>query len=169
MAGTDVSIAAVAAIDRILPDGTGGQFMLNLIATESDYGKAPGTFRQSGDRGLTQINTGPEGAFREVQRRVGIPGNRVAEAAEKLKAIGIDVAKLTVRDLDKPIVAVAMARLYMLADPRPIPKDVQGQAALWKSHYNTWKGAGKESRFPRQGQFLHDAGAQCRRSELRAR
>lgn len=141
--GPEVSIAAVQAIERVLPDGTGGQFMLNLIATESDFGRAAGTFRKNGDKGLTQINTGDMGAFKEMIARANTEGDPIREKALKLKsALGIDIAGATTSDLDRPLYAVAFARLYMTVDPRQIPKDVEQQGVIWKDHYNTVEGAG---------------------------
>lgn len=149
-AGPDVTMRAVAAVEQVLPDGTGGAFMLNVAAVESDFGQAAGAFRASGDRGIMQINDGDMGAFNEIKRRAQIPGDRIYNAALKLKTIGLDVAGITKSDLDKPLVSVAMARLYMLTDDKPIPQDVAGQAEAWKRHYNTVEGAGTVDDFIRK-------------------
>jgi hypothetical protein len=38
---------------------------------------------------------------------------------------------------------IAMARVHYFRSPKAIPKDLQGWAELWKSHYNTHLGKGK--------------------------
>lgn len=145
-AGFDVTKAAVDAVEAVVPDGTGGQFMLRTAAHESRFGEAPGSFRLAGDRGIFQINTGS--AFVEVKRRIALGKGRVAEAAAQLKAAGVvDLANVTEADLDKPVVSAAMARLYYLTHEAPIPKDLDGQARYWKQYYNTDMGAGTPEQF----------------------
>lgn len=157
-AGPEITKSAIAQIDRVLPDGTGGAFLMNIASVESDFGRAEGTFRAAGDVGIMQINTGDYGAFKEVQRRARIPGDPIQRAAEKLKAVGVDVAGMTKSDLYKPLHNVAIARLYMLADNRPIPADVEGQAQIWKDHYNTEAGAGTVSDFiSKAGRYAMDS------------
>lgn len=148
-AGFNVTANAVAAVDAIIPDGTSGQFMMRVAAQESNFGKAGGTFRTRGDRGIFQVNTGS--GFVEVVRQAQSGTGRVYEASQKLKnsVLGIDVANLTAADLDKPVVAAAVARLYFLVTSRDIPQDVAGQADLWKDHYNTRLGAGTTGQFIR--------------------
>ena len=41
--------------------------------------------------------------------------------------------------------AVAMCRIHYYRKPGAIPKDVHGQAAYWKLHYNTPEGKGTEA------------------------
>ncbi len=43
--------------------------------------------------------------------------------------------------------ACAMARIHYLRDPNPIPTTLEGQAAYWKSVYNTFLGAGTVSKY----------------------
>ena len=146
--GFDVTAAAVAAIDQVIPDGTGGQFMMRVAAHESRFGTVSGTFRPSGDRGIFQVNT--SSGFVEVVNQVRSGQGRVYEASQKLKQqLGIDVAQLTAADLDRPVVAAAVGRLYFLVTSREIPQDVAGQAQLWKDHYNTRLGAGTAEQFVR--------------------
>jgi hypothetical protein len=146
-AGESVTVGAIQQIENILPDGTGGQFLLNVALAESNMGLHPDTFRAAGDRGIWQINDGPTGAMVELRRRARIPGDPIQVAAEKLKVLGVDVANVTSSDLDKPIVSAALARLYFMTQPGQIPQDADGQAALWKSAYNTVAGAGSEAGF----------------------
>jgi hypothetical protein len=157
--GPDVAIAAAKAIDDVLPDGQGGQFLLNIAAMESNFGKAEGTFRVKGDRGITQINVGENGAFLPMVARANEPGDPIYVAAQKLKArYGIDIANAIPSDLDKPIYAMAFARLYMLTDPRPIPADLEAQGLIWKSHYNTVEGDGLVYGTPQRPGWMETAG-----------
>ena len=147
-AGKDVTFGAIRAIEQVLPDGTGGQFMLNTAIAESKMGTAPNTFRPVGDRGIFQVNDGPSAAFAEVKRRANIPGDPIAVAAARVeRAFGISIANATRDDLEKPIVNAAFARLYYMRAPGPIPQDAQGQAELWKTHYNTELGSGTVESF----------------------
>lgn len=43
--------------------------------------------------------------------------------------------------------ATAMARVHYLRDPRPIPKDLEGQAEYWKRVYNTHLGKGTPEKY----------------------
>ena len=147
--GFDVTANAVSAVDAIIPDGTGGQFMMRVASQESNFGMAHGTFRSQGDRGIFQVNTGS--GFVEVVRQARSGQGRVYRAAEALKnsVLGIDVANLSAADLDKPVIAAAVARLYFLVSSRDIPQDVEGQGQLWKDHYNTRFGGGTAAQFVR--------------------
>lgn len=146
--GVHVAAAAAATIDRVLPDGTGGDFLMRIAAQESNFGKAKGTFRPSGDKGITQVNT--RSGFREVKRRIAMGEGRVWAAAQKLKNdLGLDLTNLQPDDLDKPLVAMAVARLYVEAVGKPVPSDLEGQARWWKRHYNTYLGSGTADQFVR--------------------
>ena len=154
-AGFDVAATAASLVDRVLPDGTGGTFLLRIAAQESNFGKAAGTFRLRGDKGMTQVNTGS--GFKEVKRRVAMGKGRVWAAAQVVKReLGIDVDQITAADLDKPLVAMAVARLYVEAVGRSVPQDVAGQAAWWKRHYNTYLGAGTPEEFMRSARKVPD-------------
>ena len=147
-AGFDVAAAAAATVDSVLPDGSGGTFLLRIAAQESNFGMAAGTYRLSGDKGMTQVNTGS--GLKEVQRRIAQGSGRVWEAAQVLnQRLGLDLNNLTKDDLDRPIVAMAVARLYVEAVGRAVPQDLAGQAAWWKRHYNTHLGAGTAAQFVR--------------------
>jgi hypothetical protein len=147
-AGFDVAAAAAAVVDGALPDGTGGTFLLRVAAQESNFGLAQGTYRLSGDKGMTQVNTGS--GFKEVKRRIAMGQGRVWEAAQVLnQRLGLDLNNLTKDDLDKPVVAMAVARLYVEAVGKPVPADLEGQAQWWKRHYNTYLGSGTAQQFVR--------------------
>lgn len=147
-AGFDVAAAAAATVDSVLPDGSGGTFLLRIAAQESNFGMAAGTYRLSGDKGMTQVNTGS--GLKEVQRRIAQGSGRVWQAAQVLnQRLGLDLNNLTKDDLDRPIVAMAVARLYVEAVGRQVPQDLAGQAAWWKRHYNTHLGAGTAAQFVR--------------------
>jgi len=146
--GYDVALAAVKEIELLLPDGTGGDFMLNTALVESNFGKADGSFRDSGDIGIWQINAGSNGAYVEIKRRIALGDNVVARGAAVLeKGLGIDIANATKEDLKKPLVSAAYARLYYLTISRGIPNGVAEQGKIWKEHYNTHLGAGSEDGF----------------------
>lgn len=147
-AGFDVAAAAAATVDSVLPDGSGGTFLLRLAAQESNFGMAAGTYRLSGDKGMTQVNT--SSGFKEVKRRIAMGSGRVWEAAQVLnQRLGLDLNNLSKEDLDRPIVAMAVARLYVEAVGRPVPQDLAEQALWWKRHYNTHLGAGTADQFVR--------------------
>lgn len=147
-AGFPVAAAAAAVVDKVLPDGTGGTFLLRLAAQESNFGTAAGTFRLSGDKGMTQVNTGS--GFKEVKRRIAMGEGRVWAASKRLEQeLGLDLSNIQPADLDKPVVAMAVARLYVEAVGKPVPADVEGQARWWKRHYNTVLGTGTADQFVR--------------------
>jgi hypothetical protein len=153
--GFDVAAAAASQIDSVLPDGTGGTFMLRVAAQESAFGTANGTYRMIGDKGMMQTNT--RSSVIEVKRQIASGKGRAFAANEKLKAqLGIDLAKVTDDDLDKPLVSMAMARVYAEVVGTPIPQDVEGQAAWWKRHYNTYAGAGTPDQFIRNASKVPD-------------
>jgi hypothetical protein len=145
-AGLPVAAVAAKTIDAVLPDGTGGDFLMRIAAQESNFGKAEGTFRLSGDKGMTQVNT--RSGFREVKRRLAMGKGRVFNAAVKLRdELGLDLFNLQPADLDRPVVAMAVARLYIEAVGQPVPQDVAGQGRWWKQHYNTYLGTGTAEQF----------------------
>jgi hypothetical protein len=154
--GYDVAKAAVDEIEKVLPDGTGGVFLMNVALVESKFGKAEGTFRNSGDMGIWQINAGSMGAYKEIKNRIARGNNPVATAARKLESeLKINLAGATKEDLKKPLVSAAFARLYFVASTTPIPQDVEGQARLWKDFYNTYLGKGSVDGFIRTvGKFV---------------
>lgn len=47
------------------------------------------------------------------------------------------------------IFSIAMCRVHYLRDSKPIPSDLEGQAAVWKRCYNTHLGAGTEEEYIR--------------------
>lgn len=154
-AGYDVAAATASAIDSVLPDGTGGTFLMRVAAQESAFGTAAGTYRMIGDKGMMQTNT--MSSVKEVKRQIAFGKGRVFEAAQKLKnQLGIDIAAITEEDLDKPLVSMAVARLYVEAMGGSVPQDVEGQAAWWKRHYNTHLGAGTVEQFVRNAERVPD-------------
>jgi hypothetical protein len=145
-AGESLVKQVVQYIDELLPDGTGGAFLGRIAATESDFGRAGGTYRPRGDKGIWQINTGS--AFVEVKRLIKQGKGKVFEAYQHIKReTGIDLSQATEDDLDKPLISGLFARLYFERRGREIPKDIPGQARLWKDYYNTYLGAGKPEHF----------------------
>jgi hypothetical protein len=45
--------------------------------------------------------------------------------------------------------AIAMCRVFYLRKPGALPSSIEGMAAYWKKHYNTYLGAGTEEEFIR--------------------
>lgn len=43
--------------------------------------------------------------------------------------------------------AICFARIHYLRVPEPLPTTIEGYAAYWKKHYNTYLGAGTEEEF----------------------
>lgn len=155
-AGFDVAAAAAAVVDSVVPDGTSGTFLLRIAAAESNFGMAGGTYRLRGDKGMTQVNTGS--GFKEVQRQIAKGEGRVYAAARALQdQLGLDLMNLRPDDLDKPLVAMAVARLYIEAVGRPVPQDLEGQARWWKRHYNTHLGTGTVAGFVKSGGKVPDS------------
>lgn len=144
-AGPGVVASVVGFIDSVLPDGTGGSFLARVAAQESANGTAAGTFRMRGDKGIWQVNTGS--GYSEVKRLIGLGSGRVYDAYLAVKEkTGIDLAKATPDDLDKPLISGLFARLYFEKKGK-VPTDILGQARLWKDHYNTYLGAGSVDGF----------------------
>lgn len=136
--GEDVSLGAVSAVLAALPgDENLGQFMVNLISAESDFGRAKGTFRAEGDRGLGQVNDTGTGALVEVQRRARVPGDPMYAANQIAKArLGIDVTTLAPSDLESPLANVLVSRMYLMRTQLPVPADATAQAEYWRDWYN---------------------------------
>lgn len=154
-AGYDVAAATASAIDSVLPDGTGGTFLMRVAAQESAFGTLNGTYRMIGDKGMMQTNT--MSSVQEVKRQIAFGKGRVFDAAQKLRnQLGIDIAAITEEDLDKPLVSMAVARLYIEAMGGSVPQDVEGQAAWWKRYYNTVKGKGTVEEFLISAQKVPD-------------
>lgn len=144
--GKPVVEDVVSAIDGVFPDGTGGRFLRNIAAVESNFGQADGTFRTMGDKGIWQINTGKSAAFAELKRVMAIPGHKIAKMADKAQqTFNLPLREMEIEDLDKPLVNGLLARLYMEhkfgSRLRP-GLTVEDEARLWKTHYNTYLGAG---------------------------
>lgn len=158
-AGKNVASAAAQVVDSITPDGSGGAFLFRVAAQESTFGTAPGSFRLTGDRGMTQISSV---GLKEINRRTAIQGDRVNRMAVKLqsglaaKGINVNLMNLSASDLDKPVVAMAAARLYMEVVGKPLPADIEGQARWWKTNYNTYLGAGTAAQFVRNATAAGD-------------
>lgn len=146
--GIDVTKAAINTIQEVLPDNTGGKFMLNIAAVESNFGRAKDAFRNHGDMGLFQINTGTYGGWLDMKRRAAIVGDPVWAANNRLKAskIGFDVLSATQDVLNTPIGGAAAARLFLVLrnGNRDLPTTVAAQAKWWKKWYNSTDGSGTE-------------------------
>jgi len=136
--GKGVVLGSINRVGDLFGDDIDMRQLIAAIASqETKFGAVDGTFREIGDRGLTQMNT--ESGWVEVQRLAAIPGSEVYEMNEKAKAaFGIDVTQLTSRDLDKPLVAVLATRMYLSRASEEVPdaNDHEEQARYWTAWYN---------------------------------
>lgn len=57
---------------------------------------------------------------------------------DKIEAeLDIDWTSTSWADLEKPLYSGLAARLFLARLSAPIPRDLNGQAQYWKTHYNT--------------------------------
>jgi len=115
-------------------------FLNDTANIESSYGKHRNTFtNKSGARGIMQIV--PSQSLAELQRRIDINNPTMVKYNEKLKSnFNIDLTTVTAKDLEIPLVNVAVARGYYMIFPEPIPTDKVKQAEYWLKNYNTGDG-----------------------------
>ena len=87
-------------------------FLNDTANMESSYGMHRNTFtNKSGARGIMQIV--PSQSLAELQRRIDINNPTMVKYNEKLKSnYNIDLTTVTAKDLEIPIVNVAVARGY---------------------------------------------------------
>lgn len=139
--GPESLISTIQHSERHWPDGTQGNLLYNFMLAESNLGRAPGTYRVStgSDKGPMQINTGKHGAYREVLRRYNLGGDFAKKMDSYSDYIGFDLANATEMDMNRPMVNVAYARLYLstIPMPNPGPEDPEAQAKFYKDHWNS--------------------------------
>jgi uncharacterized protein (UPF0335 family) len=113
-----------------------------LMKAESNYGNNKNTFNSERDAiGIAQII--PSQALAEVQRRANPDpaineGNGANTRAfnEQLKEIhDIDLLTITAKDLEKPLVNIAVMEAYTASTPKPIPTDPTEQAIYYVDTY----------------------------------
>lgn len=136
------------AIDAVVNIGSESKkYKENLIGflndnanMESTYGTHRNTFTNaSGARGIMQIV--PSQSLAELKRRIDIDNPTIVKYNEKLKSnFNIDLTTVTAKDLEIPLVNVAVSRGYYMIFPEPIPYDKRGQASYWLTKYNTGDG-----------------------------
>lgn len=136
------------AIDAVVNIGSESKkYKENLIGflndnanMESSYGTHRNTFTNtSGARGIMQIV--PSKSLAELKRRIDIDNPTIVKYNEKLKSnFNIDLTTVTAKDLEIPLVNVAVSRGYYMIFPEPIPYDKRGQANYWLTKYNTGDG-----------------------------
>jgi len=136
------------AIDAVVNIGSESKkYKKNLIGflndnanMESTYGTHRNTFTNaSGARGIMQIV--PSQSLAELKRRIDIDNPTIVKYNEKLKSnFNIDLTTVTAKDLEIPLVNVAVSRGYYMIFPEPIPYDKRGQASYWLTKYNTGDG-----------------------------
>tara|TARA_R110000765_G_scaffold400393_1_gene495353 strand:- start:4189 stop:6528 length:2340 start_codon:yes stop_codon:yes gene_type:complete len=136
------------AIDAVVNIGSESKkYKENLIGflndnanMESSYGTHRNTFTNtSGARGIMQIV--PSKSLAELKRRIDTDNPTIVKYNEKLKSnFNIDLTTVTAKDLEIPLVNVAVSRGYYMIFPEPIPYDKRGQANYWLTKYNTGDG-----------------------------
>jgi len=136
------------AIDAVVNIGSESKkYKENLIGflndnanMESSYGRDRNTFTNtSGARGIMQIV--PSKSLAELKRRIDTDNPTIVKYNEKLKSnFNIDLTTVTAKDLEIPLVNVAVSRGYYMIFPEPIPYDKRGQANYWLTKYNTGDG-----------------------------
>lgn len=151
--GQDVTEQAIDAVT--FGDSNAATFLNRIALVESDFGTDKNTFKRKDSSGIFQIEK--TGAYNEVIRRLDPQsdiGSNIKRYNEKIKdAYGIDLSKMSYKDLEQPIVGAAFARAYLLTIPEKIPTDLQEQGEYWKKYYNTILGKGTASRFVREARF----------------
>lgn len=151
--GQDVTEQAIDAVT--FGDSNAATFLNRIALAESDFGTDKNTFKRKDSSGIFQIEK--TGAYNEVIRRLDPEsdiGSNIKRYNEKIKdAYGIDLSKMSYKDLEQPIVGAAFARAYLLTIPEEIPTDLQEQGEYWKKYYNTILGKGTASRFVREARF----------------
>jgi len=146
--GKEVSMNAVKEIIQLNKNLTPEQltfretYYSRLLKAESDYGNNKNTFNSKRDAiGIAQIIESQ--ALAEVQRRANPDpkindGNGANTRAfnEQLKKIhGIDLLTITAKDLEIPLVSVAVMEAYTASTPAPIPTDPVKQAVYYVDTY----------------------------------
>lgn len=146
--GKEVSMNAVKEIIKLNKNLTPKQltfretYYSRLLKAESDYGNNKNTFNSERDAiGIAQIIESQ--ALAEVQRRANPDpaineGNGANTRAfnEQLKEIhGIDLLTVTAKDLEIPLVSVAVMEAYTASTPKPIPTDPVEQALYYVDTY----------------------------------
>lgn len=151
--GQEVTKQAIDAVT--FGDSNAATFLNRIALVESDFGTDKNTFKRKDSSGIFQIEK--TGAYNEVIRRLDPEsdiGSNIKRYNEKIKdAYGIDLSKMSYKDLEQPIVGAAFARAYLLTIPEEIPTDLQEQGEYWKEYYNTILGKGTASRFVREARF----------------
>lgn len=130
------------------------QIMAGTCACESDMGKFRVQIDGGSARGIMQIE--PTTA-KDLWGRY-LPNRRWSLFARFMEAsFGITDASMFLYPQDEDLisayltvrddVSIILARTKYLTDPRPIPTDLDGQAAYYKRVYNTAAGAGSSGKY----------------------
>ena len=118
-------------------------FLIEIARQESNLGKAKGTFRKKGDRGIWQVNDSVGSGFEETKNAPSLEADR-----KRIKQLtGIDWSEVTSDDLDVPLIGALAAALYVKRFNASIPQTLQGRAEAWKKFYNTKAGGGTEGQY----------------------
>ena len=146
--GEEISMNAVREIIKLNKSLNPEQLALRetyysrLLKAESNYGNNKDTFNSERDAiGIAQIIESQ--ALAEVQRRANPDpaineGNGANTRAfnERLKEIhDIDLLTVTAKDLEKPLVNIAVMEAYTASNPKAIPTDPVEQALYYVDTY----------------------------------
>ena len=146
--GEEISMNAVREIIKLNKNLNPEQLALRetyysrLLKAESNYGNNKDTFNSERDAiGIAQIIESQ--ALAEVQRRANPDpaineGNGANTRAfnERLKEIhDIDLLTVTAKDLEKPLVNIAVMEAYTASNPKAIPTDPVEQALYYVDTY----------------------------------
>ena len=154
--GSSVVQATVALIrgSGIFPNDH--QLLRRIAWVESKDGNHPDTYRQGYHGGIWQVDLI---GFQDTQNTTSHPG-LVSKFSKIRRKFDIDWLSVQWEDLRKPLYSGLAARLFLSNKQEPIPlaSNVTAQAAYWKEHYNTKKGAGTEEKFIQDVRALKEEG-----------
>ena len=143
--GSDVTRAVVSKIEASEIFPTDHRLLRRIAYVESKDGEDPNTYREGYFGGIWQVD---QVAFEDTQDTSSHPA-LINKYAAIEKDFGINWSQVAWEELQKPFFSGLAARLYLSNIPNTIPLagDIAGQAAYWKTYYNTGEGAGTQERF----------------------
>ncbi len=132
--GSNVVRAAVNRIQAVLNIDL--QLLRRIAFVESRDGTHTDTYRPEYNGGIWQVE---EDKFLSTQANTALNVERHDAIRE---AFNIDWPSVQWSDLRIPLYSGIAARLFLLniSDTEPIPCDVPGQAAYWRTHYRVYCG-----------------------------
>ncbi|WP_296635838.1 hypothetical protein [Polaribacter sp.] len=162
--GKEVANLTVDTIVDIMPGSNPKatkSMLLGMMMVESNMGTHRETFRTSYSTGLLQFDK-DGGHYADLMGRIkkGTDTQLMAnvekiqtQLKEKLN-IDMDIKNFTYEDMNKPLPAVILARLFLALDKNAIPTTLEGQAYYWKFKWNTLAGAGSIDDYISKNEWL---------------